>query len=160
MNIFILDWDHETCARWHCDKHVVKMPLETAQMLSTVHHRYTGDGPYRAIHQKHPCTLWAGQTVENYRWLWRLGKHLCREYTYRYEKTHSCERVLAILRCPPVELTARGFTKPAQAMPDEYKTHDTITAYQNYYIYEKARLSAWRKRQTPPFMTAAMSSLS
>ena len=144
MNIFIINWDHTTCAEWHCDKHVVKMPLETTQMLSTVHRKYSGDGPYLPVHQKHPCTLWAGQTVEN----------------YRCDKTHGCERILAMLRCPPVELTARGFTKPAQAMPDEYKHSDTIIAYQDYYINEKARICSWRKRPTPPFMEEIMSSLS
>mgnify|MGYP003112090789 FL=1 len=158
MNIFILDWDHETCVQWHCDKHVVKMPLETCQMLSTVHHRYSNDGPYKPVHQKHPCTLWAGQTVENYRWLWKLGIELCKEYTYRYEKTHACERILALLRCPPISLKARGFTKPAQAMPEEYKHGDTVVAYRNYYIHEKARLSTWRKRPTPLFMQGVMSS--
>lgn len=158
MNIFILDWDHTICAQWHCDKHVVKMPLETAQMLSTVHWRYGVDGPYKAVHQKHPCTLWAGQTVENYRWLWQLGMALCHEYTYRYQKVHACQRVLAIMRCPPIDLQARGFTRPAQAMPDEYKHHDARLAYQQYYIGEKARLSTWKNRPTPPFMTEVMSS--
>jgi len=160
MNIFIVDWDHTICAQWHCNKHVVKMPLETTQMLSTVHHRYSNDRPFRPVHQKHPCTLWAGQTIENYRWLWRLGIALCKEYTYRYEKTHACERILAILRCPPVELQARGFTKPAQAMPDEYKHSDTLMAYQNYYIGEKARLGVWHKRPVPPFMEEIMLSRS
>jgi len=152
MNIFVLDWDQRRCATWHCDKHIVKMPLETCQMLSTVHHRYTGDGPYLPVHQKHPCTLWAGQTVENYRWLWRLGWELCKEYTWRYDKIHGCQRVLAILRCPPLELQARGFTPPAQAMPDEYKHADPVVAYQNYYINEKARLCTWKKRLRPIWM--------
>ena len=160
MNIFFLSKNWKRAAGMHCDKHVVKMPLETTQMLSTVHRRYSGDGPYLPVHQKHPCTLWAGQTVENYRWLWKLGVCLCKEYTYRYDKTHGCERILAMLRCPPVELTARGFTKPAQAMPDEYKHSDTIIAYQDYYINEKARICSWRKRPTPPFMEEIMSSLS
>ena len=158
MNIFIIDWDQVTCAQWHNDKHVVKMPLETCQMLSSVHHRYQGDAPYKPFSPKHGCTLWAGQTVENYRWLWKLGVCLCKEYTYRFDKYHDCGRILAMLRCPPVGLTARGFTKPYQAMPDEYKTSDTITAYQDYYIYEKARFSVWRKRPTPPFMREIMSS--
>lgn len=158
MNIFILDWAHDVCAQYHCDKHVVKMPLETAQMLSTTHHRYSNDGPYLPVHQKHPCTLWAGQTVENYRWLWSLGKALCAEYTFRYNKVHGCERILSILRCPPINLTARGATAPAQAMPDQYKHHDTLIAYQQYYIHEKARLCKWKNRPIPPFMQPIMSS--
>ena len=152
MNIFILDWQHKTCAEYHCDKHVVKMPLETTQMLSTVHWRYNNDGPYLPVHQKHPCTLWAGQTVENYIWLWKLGIALCEEFTHRYDKVHSCERILAILRLPPVQLTARGFTKPYQAMPDEYKHYDVIEGYKTYYINDKKRFATWKKRKTPEFM--------
>lgn len=156
MNIFILDWNQKTCAQWHCDKHVVKMPLESCQMLSTVYHRYTNDGPYKPTHPKHPCTLWAGQTIENYRWLWHLGWELCKEYTYRYEKVHACQRILAILRCPPLGLRARGFTAPAQAMPDEYKNADPVVAYHQYYTNEKARLSAWEKRNIPPFIRKSL----
>jgi len=100
--------------------------------------------------------LWAGQTVENYKWLWRLGIALCKEYTFRYEKIHACERILAILRCPPVELTARGVTKHPQAMPDEYKSPTPLLAYHNYYIGEKARLCTWKKRKVPPFMEKVM----
>jgi hypothetical protein len=158
MNIFLLDYDQETCARYHCDKHVVKMPLESTQMLSSAHWRHESEAPYLAVHQKHPCTLWAGQTVENYKWLWKLAKELCKEYTYRYEKTHACERILAILRCPPVNLKARGVTKHPQAMPDEYKSPSSLIAYQQYYIGEKTRLCTWKKREVPPFMRETMSS--
>ena len=154
INIFLLDYDVTQCAQYHCDKHIVKMPLETTQMLSTVHWRYENKGPYLPVHEKHPCTLWAGQTVENYVWLWRLGIALCKEYTYRYEKVHACERVLAILRCPPILLKARGITKHPQAMPDEYKCSDSLQAYHNYYINEKARICSWKKREAPPFMVA------
>ena len=77
INIFLLDYNVTQCAQYHCDKHIVKMPLETTQMLSTVHWRYENKGPYLPVHEKHPCTLWAGQTVENYVWLWRLGIALC-----------------------------------------------------------------------------------
>ena len=152
MNIFLLDYDHETCARYHCDKHVVKMPLETTQMLCTVNWRYNQEAPYKPVHQKHPCTLWAGETVNNYRWLWKLGISLCKEYTFRYNRVHACEKILAIVKDPPVELTNTGLTKFAQAMPDEYKNADVINAYHQYYNGEKKRLAVWKKRKTPPFM--------
>ena len=152
MNIFVLDYDHTTCAQYHCDKHIVKMPLETAQMLSSVYARYNEEGPYLPVHGKHPCTLWAGNTVENYKWLWKLGNALLKEYTYRYERTHKCAEVMALLRCPPKQLTARGFTKFAQAMPDEYKHTDVVTAYRNYYRGAKRNLAVWSKREPPAFM--------
>lgn len=153
MNIFVLDYDPVTAAQLHCDKHVVKMPLETAQMLCTVYARYGEEAPYKPCHQSHPCTLWAGQTVENYRWLWKLGRALCDEYTYRYEKIHACAEVLALVRCPPTALTGRGFTPFAQAMPDEYKHREATLAYRAYYRGAKAQLATWRKRDVPPFMS-------
>ena len=160
MNIFLLNWDIETNAQWHCDKHVVKMPLETTQMLSTVYHRYTNDGPYKPVHQKHPCTLWAGETVLNYLYLHKLGIALCKEYTYRYRRKHACEKVLALIPEPPVELKQRGYTKPYQAMPEEYKDDNPIIAYRNYYINEKARFCKWKKRSIPPFMKNTMETMS
>lgn len=160
MNIFILEWDPVTCAQWHCDKHVVKMPLETTQMLCSVHWRYDNAAPYLPVHQKHPCTLWAGQSIENYQWLWRLGMALCEEYSYRYGKVHGCQRVLQMVRSTPEGLTEREMTEPAQAMPDEYKRPDTIVAYRTYYINDKARFCKWKNRPIPPFMRETMSSLS
>ena len=152
MNNFLLNWDIETCAQWHCDKHVVKMPLESTQMLCTVHWQNDSPAPYKLVHPKHPCTIWAGQTVENYSFLWNLAIALCKEYTFRYDKKHACEKVLAFLKCPPKNITSRGFTKFAQAMPDEYKCNDPIIAYRSYYINEKIGIATWKKRQPPPFM--------
>jgi hypothetical protein len=160
MNIFVLHHNPKVAAEWHCDKHVVKMPLETAQMLSAVHWRYGNEAPYKLTHPNHPCTLWAGQTVENYVWLWKLGIALCKEYTYRYDKVHGCERVLQLLRMPPLRLTARGFTPFAKAMPEQYIMIDAMFSYQNYYQGEKARLCRWTRRDTPPFMQEAMQLLS
>ena len=73
MNIFVLDESPVTSAQMQCDKHIVKMPLETAQMLCSVWHRYgVGDlVPYKEVHKKHPCTLWAGDSMDNYDWLWQ-----------------------------------------------------------------------------------------
>lgn len=152
MNIFVLDYDPVVAAQLHCDKHVVKMPLETAQMLCTVYHLYGEEAPYLPCHQNHPCTQWASRSVENYRWLWRLGVALCNEYQYRYDKIHACAEVLALVRCAPLGLTARGFTPFAQAMPDEYKRREATLAYRAYYRGEKARIATWRKRSFPEFM--------
>lgn len=160
MNIFVLDRIPETAAQYHCDKHVVKMPLETAQILSAVHWRYGNEPPYALTHPNHPCTLWAGQTVENYRWLVRLGLALCKEYTHRYDKRHGSERVIQLLRMPPLQLTARGFTAFAKAVPEQYIMADTVGSYRAYYQNEKARISAWTRREIPPFMVEAMQQLS
>ena len=152
MNIFILHPDQSLCAKYHCDKHIVKMPLETTQKLCSVQWRYNSTAPYLKVHTKHPCTLWAGDTVDNYKWLWEFGIELCKEYTYRYERTHACEKVLAIIKNPPVELTKKGTTLFPQAMPEEYKHRDPVVAYREYYKHEKRRFAKWKKRKTPPFM--------
>ena len=69
MNIFVLDEHPYKAAKYHCDKHVVKMILESARMLCTVHRRYALWAPYKPVHQKHPCTLWVGESVQNYSWM-------------------------------------------------------------------------------------------
>jgi len=152
MNIFVLSTQPVEAAKFHCDKHIVKMPLETAQMLCAVYDRYGEEAPYKATHANHPCTVWAGQSIENYKWLWNLGRALCDEYTYRYRKIHACAEVLTLVKCPPVGLTSRGFTKFAQAMPDEYKHRDTVFAYHNYYRGAKSDIAVWTKREVPWFM--------
>ena len=60
LNIFVLDRDIPTCARYHADQHVVKMILESAQMLCTVINLSGGRSPYKSTHPQHPCTLWQG----------------------------------------------------------------------------------------------------
>jgi phage-related protein len=78
MNIFILDKDPKKIAMYHNDKHVVKMIVETAQLLCTAHHvsGTNGDIPYRKTHQNHPCSIWARESIENYNWLLTLLKEL------------------------------------------------------------------------------------
>jgi len=153
MNIFFLDLDPEKAAVLQCDKHIVKMPLETAQMLCTVYHRYGEQAPYKSTHANHPSTQWAGSSIENYRWLWKHGVALCNEYTHRYGKVHACLNILTIVQCPPVKLVARGFTRMPQAMPDQYKGEDVVQAYREYYKGEKAKIATWRApREVPVFM--------
>ena len=89
MNIFVLDEDPKFCAIAHCDKHVVKMILETAQMICTAHHFIGGYDyhiPYKSTHTNHPCNRWLRDSVENYKWLVQLITHLNDEYRYRYDK--------------------------------------------------------------------------
>ena len=78
MNIFVLDKSPIISAQMQCDKHIVKMPLETAQMLCSVWHRY-GQGmnvPYKEAHKNHPCTLWAMETRSNYEWAFYLYREI------------------------------------------------------------------------------------
>lgn len=155
MNIFVLDLDPEAAARFHVDKHVVKMPLETAQLLCSVHHVLgsADDVPYRLTHRNHPCATWARKSLSNYRWLVRLGMALCREYTHRYGRTHKSQAVIEWCRDREPDLPDCGLTPFAQAVPEEHKSPDAVWAYRRYYMADKKRMASWKKRQPPPWFS-------
>ena len=99
MNIFHLDKNPIKCAEYHCDKHVVKMILETAQMLSTAYQKYAGenDSLYKSAYHSHPMTLWVGETYKNFGWTLLLGESLGFQYTHRYNKRHKSMRIVNYL---------------------------------------------------------------
>ena len=154
MNIFYLHHDPLICAKMHCDKHVVKMILEYSQILSTAHHECDGVPSvdcYKATHKNHPSTVWARENFFNYDWLHALLSHLSKEYTHRYGKHHATERLNIGLSNVPQNIPNVEFTDPPQCMPDYCKGEDTVLAYQNYYILEKANFAKWTKRSVPLF---------
>jgi len=120
MNIFLLDYDVKKCAQSHVDKHVVKMILETAQLLCGVHWITDSQSaaPYKLSHKNHPCSIWTRESLSNYLYLCELGLELCYEYTYRYGKRHKSQDVIewCIVNKPNIE--DKGFTEPAKAMPN------------------------------------------
>ena len=141
MNIFYLHQDPVKAAEYQYNKHVVKMVLESAQILCTVHHKYMGDDadvPYKSTHKNHPSTLWAGQSAQNYEWLYRHFVALCEEYKKRYGKEHlsytKCKDKVNML---PGGMLETGLTDMPQCMPDEYKDDCSVQAYWNYYIHGK-----------------------
>jgi len=152
MNIFFLDYDVKKCAQYHCDKHVVKMILETAQLLCGAHHVVSKDVenvPYKLSHKNHPCAIWTRESLSNYLYLCELGLELCNEYTYRYGKRHKSQDVIAwcILNRP--KISDVGFTEPPKAMPDDYKVDCVIQSYRNYYMGAKSGFAVWKNREKP-----------
>lgn len=152
MNIFYLHKNPEKCAKMHCDKHVVKMILETAQILCTCHWKNNSEAPYRPTHKKHPCVLWANQNLGNYLWLCKLGLGLCKEYTFRYGKTHNSQRVIEWCAIHFPKNFKKKFSQPFQAMPKKYKRENPIEAYRAYYIGEKMAFAKWTKRKIPDWI--------
>lgn len=171
MNIFYLDHDVTACAQMHNDKHVVKMILEYAQLLSTAHRVLDGvmvipttgrktkrwdlsdpvmnENLYKATHINHPSAVWARQSNSNYTWLYSLFISLLQEYTYRYGKQHACEKLIPYLAKVPENIPNKAFTQPTTAMPDHYKTSDSIESYRNYYRGDKQKMANWKNRIAP-----------
>ena len=156
MNIFFLDYDTKKCAEYHCDKHVVKMILETAQLLCGVHHltpQVTPQVPYKLSHKNHPCAIWTRESLSNYLYLCDLGLELCKEYTYRYGKRHKSQDVIEWCLCNKPMIVDLGFTTPPMAMPDEYKVMDVVESYRNYYIGAKKDFCVWKNRDVPEWFS-------
>ena len=179
MNIFFLDHDVKTCAKMHADKHVVKMILEYAQLLSTAHRVLDGTQSvgvsktgrkqtryvlpderesllYSATHVNHPSAVWVRQSGANYDWLVKLLKHLSAEYTYRYGKVHKCESIGLIdkLGIRPLNLHYNEFTEPTPAMPEEFiVSGNSIKSYMNYYNGAKQRMFSWKNREAPSWVS-------
>ena len=162
MNIFFLHLSPEICARMHLDKHVIKMILETAQLLCAVWHMTDPEHsihspPYKLTHKNHPCSIWARSSIDNYKWLCELGTELCKEYTYRYNKTHASEAYIRSMASLTPSLPSLGFTAPAQAMPGMYKDKDPVEAYRTYYFFEKMHIHSWKgkvnSRDVPKWIT-------
>jgi hypothetical protein len=176
MNIFYLDKDTKTCAEMHVDKHCVKMILEYAQLLSTAHRALDGvitEGVsptgrrrksyvisdsrenilYSATHINHPSAVWVRQSASNYLWLAELLEECCKEYTYRYGKTHKVESIglMQLLKNTfPNNIPHKPFTEPTPAMPDDYKVvNDSVQSYRNYYLGDKQRMFSWKNRNVP-----------
>lgn len=176
MNIFVLDENPRTSAEMMCNKHVVKMIVESAQMLSTVHryldgHEYISISKnkrrikrwshdtdtnnsetrlFKSVMLNHPCTIWARESTGNYAWLASHAISLCYEYTHRYDKIHKTEDLCEwFLSNYPSTLRGFHLTPFAQAMPDEYKNADPVEAYRAYYRGEKASFAKWTSRNIP-----------
>lgn len=159
MNIFYLDHDPIIAARYHVDKHVIKMILESAQLLSTVHHLSSSSQEilvniYKPTHYKHPSTIWVCQSQENYRWLYQLFLALIDEYHFRFGKTHKSSELITYLKIVPDQLPNMPFTPPTPVMDDEYLCGgDSLLSYRNYYKLGKSHLYFWTKREKPEWLS-------
>ena len=152
MNIFVLDENPQIAAQMHNDKHVVKMILETAQLLCGVHHMTDSQYviPYKLSHKNHPCSIWTRECIENYVWLCDLGIALCDEYRYRYGKRHKSLDVIEWALFYRPNLPTYGDITPfALAMPDECKVNSAVESYRTYYIMHKKSLGSWKNRKEP-----------
>tara|TARA_B100000287_G_C20366959_1_gene676193 strand:+ start:212 stop:712 length:501 start_codon:yes stop_codon:yes gene_type:complete len=153
MNIFCLDEDPIKAVQMMCDKHIVKMILESAQLMSTAHRELDGDNAnenlYKSTHKNHPSAKWVRESLWNYVWLYRHWVAMNDEYKLRYNKTKnhkSFDKLNDILRNPPKNIPlAKIGTLPTPAMPDYCKIDgDVVASYRKYYINEKKDIATWK----------------
>jgi hypothetical protein len=173
MNIFYLSNDTRECAKQHVDKHVVKMILEYGQLMSTAHRVLDGEPYYgktvnnrniqrwllqdyrediiwKASHIKHPSNVWVRSSAAHYTWLYCLWLDLLQEYSHRYGKIHSAERMKEVFFNLPNNIPRLDWLNdPPPAMPDKYKASDSIQSYRNYYMGDKKSFAAWKNRDAP-----------
>lgn len=174
MNIFFLDADPVKAAQYQCNKHVVKLVTESAQLLSTCNHLRSKvelpDFIYRKTHENHPCNKWIRSNIFAYSWLCKHAIALCEEYTFRYEKTHKSQKIIEwcwhnvhniefdTKGCPvPYEVNFTNanllkYLNPPQVIPEEFKIEgDVVQAYRNAYIGDKMKTMdcRWTKREQP-----------
>ena len=165
MNIFALDNNPYTAAKWQNDKHVVKMVTETAQCLACALIRHetptellplTSKGtPVRGGYHHHPSSIWAGNTRENFLWLCRHGLALADEYTARYNKIHACTKQIKTMILLARFIPQGKLEKFAIAISDEMKcrqinnfdTLPEVTQYRLYYKLDKAHLANWKQNK-------------
>lgn len=179
MNIFILDNDPIEAAIQQCDKHVPKMIVESAQMLSTAHRMLDGieekrpsksgkrmvkyfkhpdadleEQLYKAVHHYHPCTVWTMESKENYLWHLQHFYALGAEFIYRYGKPHaSCLKLGEILAEVPKnipDVPMTPFKLAMQSNPECIALGDPVKAYQAFYQTKQDRFKmVWTKRNVP-----------
>lgn len=168
MNIFFLHSSPVKAAQSMCDKHVVKMILESCQMLSTAHRVIDGteylektkngrnikrwklknkkmeSALYKATHYNHPSAVWVRQSLANYSWLLVHTRELLKEYSLRYGKKHKCEEIIPFLENPPEGLKGDHCTPFVKAISEEIYPEcigisDPIKAYRLYYNLKNKR---------------------
>jgi len=173
MNIFYLHEDPIQNAKWHIDKHIVKMPIEYAQLMSTAHRLLDGemylgktaigrnikrwklhdereDILYKASHINHPSAIWVRESIENYFQMYKLYMAVLAEFTNRYGKVHGSSKPSIALIRPPSNIPMVKGTQLPQCMPEICKVkNNPILAYRNYYIVEKNSFASWKNREIP-----------
>ena len=184
MNIFYLDPNPKICAEMHVDKHVCKMVIEYAQLLSTTHRVLDGElyigktvnnrniKRWRLLDDRearlmkptmmnHPSAIWLRQSRDNYIWLYNMWCELQKEFTYRYGKIHATARLIPDLARVPDKCPVGKFTEPTPAMPDECKIlGNSLKSYHIYYVTKKEHLWSWsgkiNGRKQPEWLSAML----
>ena len=159
MNIFLLDPDPEICATYYVDKHM-KIIVEIAQVLATAYP--AGIARMKHTHKQHPCAIFIRNSLSNFNYALAYGNALSKEYSFRYNRVHSCQADLNWYKENQPDIPDIGLTDPPRAFGD-FKdiikpTNCVFTDYRRYYL-TKSRLffkkngdHCWKNREIPQFV--------
>lgn len=150
MNIFVLDKDPVIAASYMCDKHILKMCLESAQMLCVAVSEVQAYSPYKLTHRNHPCTKWAGASKQNAEWLLTHLSAILDEYERRYGKIHKIRRdgLESFFQSHIGKLPDVGLTAFAIAVAEDCKLPGPVESYRKFYEVHKSSFAKW-KNGTP-----------
>ena len=137
---------------YHCDKHVVKMVVETAQILCTTSHVLGSTAPYNPIYENHPCRVWSQETLGNWLWLKKLGLCLSGEYSLRFDKKHKSSKVIQNMPQPKGIDPSLEMTPFIQCVPDKFISDDAVEAYRTYYYYDKYQICTYTHAPWPKWL--------
>lgn len=156
MNIFVINPDKiSENAKMLDDKRLVKMVLETAQLLATAVNMNGGKCVYKVTHKNHPCSIWTRQSRENFYWLFQLFDYLNDEYTNRFGKIHKCyqyrnEFIDQAFVIPEGGLTSHPNCTKFKDEPNVYKAYKLCML--DKWTNDK-RLPKWTNTEPPKFYT-------
>lgn len=160
MNIFILNNDARLAAKDVIDKHAIKMPLESLQMMSTIADFLGLNSPYNPVMLNHPCTIWGRKSKQNFAWLLNHANALCQEYSLRYNnRTHRCQTIInrnyevwnkVMQLLPDIGLTpfAIAISQDSKCRQlENFEELHAVDKYREYYMYDKSRIASWKTKQ-------------
>jgi hypothetical protein len=168
MNIFVTSFNPIESAQNLCDKHLPKLVVENFQMLTCAAIRHdapthllplTKSGnPAKGGYHRHPCSVWAGDSRANFQWLSEHAKETCKEYSFRFGKTHFCEKGIDKLSSldyliPEGELTpfaiAISQDSKCRQLPN-FNILSAVEKYRAYYKFDKVSFAKWQKGRQQP----------
>lgn len=152
MNIFVVDKDPRVAASQLCDKHIVKMPLETSQILNDAMGLLGYRQIMRSFNPKHPSPIWVAENGQNWNWTVAHGIELCEEYKRRYGREHrSFDMIVRLDNLKSILDPCPDYHKaiPIYVGPEVYRTNDVVNSYRNYYNFDKSRFAKWNHSEVP-----------
>ena len=170
VNFFYLDKDPKKCAKYYCNKHILKIPIEIAQILSKIHYELKSKIDYSKIYKNSTVVkntigpyCWIKESLDNYMWANKLGLELINEYKFRYNKTeHKTECILQYLYDNPPNLPKISETKfkgTNKYDMFQYISNDPIICARYNYAEMKCINDKWNKDGPPDWFKKIKNSI-